>query len=494
MAIEYTDNLPQFAYSAQQVQQYEGKAAELSGTHLSALMQRAGSAAFQFIENNHPKSSHILVVTGKGNNAGDGFIVAERCRQTGFVVVVLALFAPENLTGDAQQAFSQYQGKLVRCLDDIDTEQFSVVVDAVFGTGFRGVLPEHVSRCFDTLNSLPLVRVALDVPSGVNATTGEVTASTLIATTTVTFIALKQGLLTGSAKRMVGELLLADLGVSEAFKTLVTATSSFLNHQTLMAARPQRAADSYKNQHGHVLLIGGNRGMAGAIRLAAEAALRSGAGLVSVATHPDNTACVLQGRYELMVHGVSDGDALLPLLKKATVVVLGPGLGQDDWGQALFQRVINTDIPLVVDADGLNWLSRNPVKHANWVLTPHLGEAKRLLQHSDAAFNESNRFAMATEISHQYSAVVVLKGPGSLITDGVRTNINRSGSAAMASAGMGDVLSGIIGSFIAQGMEAFAATNLAVYIHGLAAQRAAHDGEKGMLATDLFEHIRGIVG
>lgn len=494
MANEYTDNLPQFAYSAQQVQQYEAKAAKLSGTDLSTLMKRAGTAAFRFIENSQPKSSHILVITGKGNNAGDGFVVAQLCQQAGFSVTVFALFAPESLTGDAQQAFSQYQGALVFSLNEVELSQFTVVVDGVFGTGFRGELPDHVCLCFDKINKLPVTRLALDVPSGINATTGEVAASAFLATKTVTFIALKQGLLSGSAKRFVGTLLLADLDVGEAFKTLVTPTSNYLNHETLMATRPQRALDSYKNAHGHVLLIGGNRGMAGAIRLAAEAALRAGAGLVSVATHPDNIASVLQGRFELMVRGVESANELSPLMKKASVIVLGPGLGQDAWAKSLFNCAMATELPMVMDADGLNCLAHAPRQKSNWVLTPHLGEARRLLSHLETPLNEHDRFAVAKKISHEYGAVTVLKGPGSLVSEGERININRSGCAGMASAGMGDVLSGIIGGLIAQGMEAFAATNLAVYIHGLAAEQAANDGEKGMLAGDLFEHIRGVLG
>ncbi|RXF03458.1 NAD(P)H-hydrate dehydratase [Pseudoalteromonas sp. PS5] len=494
MANEYSDNLPQVAYTSQQVQQYEGQAAKLSGTNLTTLMRRAGHAAFSYVNDTMSSHEKVLVITGKGNNAGDGFIVAQLCWEAGIAVTVLTLFEPKRLAGDAQQAYRQYHGKLVSTYNEIDLSQFTTVVDAVFGTGFRGELPEHVRTCFDCINNLPIRKVALDVPSGVNATTGEVAPSALMASTTVTFIALKQGLLSGTAKRFVGNLLLAGLGVDKAFNSQVTATSNFLNHETLMATRPQRALDSYKNSHGHVLVIGGNHGMAGAVRLAAEAALRAGAGLVSVATHPDNTAAVLYGRYELMVHAVATAEALLPLLNKASVVVLGPGLGQDLWAQSLFRKVIQTKLPLVLDADGLNLLAKEPVARSNWVLTPHLGEARRLLKNVNAKVDEADRFAVVSNISKQYQATTVLKGPGSLVAQQQSININRSGCAAMASAGMGDVLSGIIGGLLAQGMEAFAATNLAVYIHGLAAEQAADDGAKGMLAGDLFEHIRGILG
>ena len=493
MAVEYTDNLPQFAYSAQQVQKNEGQAAQMSGTTLSELMQRAGQAAFRFIQDHQAPQSRILILTGKGNNAGDGFVVARLCQQAGFNVTVWALFDPEQLQGDAQKAYQAFKGEVVTNDNALALGDFNLIVDAVFGTGFRGELPANVAACFAKVNPLACERLALDVPSGVNATSATVAASSFVASATVTFIALKKGLLTGSAKRCVGRLYHAGLEVSESFKALVEPEVSFLNHTTLMAARPVRALDSYKNSHGHVLLIGGNRGMPGAIRLAAEAALRSGAGLVSVATHPDNVATVIQGRYELMVHGVSNTASLEPLLAKATVVVLGPGLGQDSWSQALFTQVLESDLPMVIDADGLNLLAEHTARKTNWVLTPHLGEAKRLIANTEDAIDEQNRFQLAAAISAQYNAVSVLKGPGSLICQQSRVNINRSGCAAMASAGMGDVLSGIIGSLMAQGMEPFAATNLAVYIHGLAAELAARAGEKGLLAGDLFEHIRGIL-
>ncbi|WP_440054028.1 NAD(P)H-hydrate dehydratase [Pseudoalteromonas sp. T1lg65] len=494
MAIEYTDNLPQLTYTAQQVQQNEAEAARLSGTTLSDLMQRAGHAVFRYIVDHYNSAERIVVLAGKGNNAGDGYVIAQKCVEAGYDVCVYPVFPPSLLSGDAKSAFQAYRGNISDNLGAVLQSQPTVVVDAVFGSGFAGQLPEHIQDVFSIINGLrDVAKIAVDLPSGLNATTSQTTQHCFCADVTITFIGLKCGLLTGSAKRVVGKLYVADLKIKHAFEQLVNSTISFLAHDTLLALCPKREIDSYKNNHGHVLLIGGNLGMAGAIRLAAEASLRSGAGLVSVATHPENCQTVLQGRYELMVHGVSGASQLQPLLTRAQVIVIGPGLGTDNWANELLDSAIACGKPLVVDADGLNLLAKRRLPIANAVITPHVGEAKRLLSLFDPQVEIDNRFLAVSLLHQYYQSICVLKGPGTIISDGKRMNINRSGCSGMASAGMGDVLSGIIGSFMAQGLERFDAATLAVYIHGLAAEQAAHQGSKGMLASDLFEHIRSIV-
>ncbi|MCG7534430.1 NAD(P)H-hydrate dehydratase [Pseudoalteromonas sp. OOF1S-7] len=495
---KYLTNLPQVAYTAQAVQTNEAEAARLAGSTLSMLMQRAGAALFDYVSH-LSLSGPILILTGKGNNGGDGYVLAHLCKQAGIAVEVLALFDPEQLEGDARAAYRQYQGyggKVLRhCADWHEPETVpALIVDAVFGSGFRGRLPEHVAAVFRQLALCASHRLAVDIPSGVNGSTSEVACDAFVADVTMTFIALKQGLLTGSARHHTGAVYLAELGVGEEFSQLVSPSSHYFSPETLLAKRPLRPADTYKNRCGHVLLIGGGPGMAGAIRLAAEACLRAGAGLVSVATHPDNQAMVLQGRYELMVHGIANADALQPLLDKADTLVIGPGLGQSPWAQALFDTVCRCSQPVVVDADGLNLLAGHPMQWQNAVLTPHWGEAKRLSAAIETDPETCDRFGMSNVLTQYYQACVVLKGPGTLVQQAQRVNINRSGCAAMASAGMGDVLSGIIAALLAQGLSKFDAAMLAVYIHGLAAEKAAHDGAHGLLASDLFVHIRGIIG
>ncbi|TMO55000.1 NAD(P)H-hydrate dehydratase [Pseudoalteromonas phenolica] len=492
MEAKYTANLPQYAYLAQQVQAYEAQAAQKMGLSLWQLMQRAGEALFCLFDAEFVDAERILILAGKGNNAGDAYLLAAHLQQTGRQVVVYSVFPPTLLEGNALKAYQHAKLCEVEFSAGWPQQQkFDVIVDGIFGTGFKGDLSAPLISIFNQCEKSTAIKVSIDVPSGVNANSSEVAIGAFRADVTLTFIALKQGLLTGKATAHCGRLYLAELGVAEAFSELVQPSATYLNQQTHLANNPVRTIDTYKNQCGHVLLIGGGKGMAGAIRLAAEACLRSGAGLVSVATHPDNVAMVLQGRYELMVHGVENNTDLLALMNKADVLVLGPGLGQSSWAEALFDTALQFSGEIVVDADGLNLLAKRPKKLPKCVLTPHEGEARRLL---DTHCNMSARFEVVKLLHEKYMATAVLKGPGSLIYDGNCTAINRSGTAAMASAGMGDVLSGMIAALIAQGLAPSIAAQLAVYIHGLAAQIAAKDGAKGLLASDLFVYIRRLLG
>lgn len=492
MEAKYTANLPQHAYLAQQVQAYEAQAAEKKGLSLWQLMQRAGEALFSLFEVEFVEGNRILILAGKGNNAGDAFLLAAHLQQTGRQVVVYSVFPTNLLQGDALKAYQHAKSCDIEFSAGWPQQhEFDVIVDGIFGTGFKGELSAPLMAIFKQCEKSTALKVSIDVPSGVNANTSEVAEGAFKADTTLTFIALKQGLLTGKALAQCGRLYLAELGVAEAFSELVKPTASYPNQQTQLALKPIRAIDSYKNQCGHVLLIGGGKGMAGAIRLAAEACLRAGAGLVSVATHPDNVAMVLQGRYELMVHGVENEGDLTALIGKVDVLVIGPGLGQSDWAKMMFAAVDMFSGPMVIDADGLNLLSEQPKRLQNCVLTPHIGEARRLLAEQT---NMAARFDVARLLHEKYAATAVLKGPGSLIFEDGCLTINRSGTPAMASAGMGDVLSGMIAALIAQGLTPFNAAQLGVYIHGLAAQIAAKEGEKGLLASDLFVYIRRLLG
>ncbi|CCQ11482.1 NAD(P)HX epimerase / NAD(P)HX dehydratase [Pseudoalteromonas luteoviolacea B = ATCC 29581] len=498
---QFSANLPQKAYTAQQVRENEEQAAQACHTTLSQLMIRAGSAVTAYIQDYYQAQAiitpNVLVLCGKGNNAGDGYVIAEQLHDAGISVVVWALYDPALLRGDAHAAYARYvkkQGALV-LIQPSDLDDFTIVVDAVFGAGFYGDLPDFVQSIFTQISAIDAHFVSVDIPSGVNGDDGTCSPNAFQADVTVTFIALKQGMLTGAAKGLCGMLYFAGLGVAKAFATLVNAPSSFTSEKQHFSQLPERSFDSYKQQLGHVLLIGGGKGMAGAIRLAAEACLRSGAGLVSIATHPDNVACVLQGRYELMVHGVLDGSMLKPLLDKASVIVIGPGLGLDEWASSLLEACAQRQLPLVMDADALTLYAKSQpqIQLKPSVITPHLGEAKRLLADlPESVFR--NRFTIAEALHQKTGAISVLKGPGTLIQDAKRRNINRSGTSAMASAGMGDVLSGIIGALIAQGTPIFAAVSLAVYIHGLAGEEAAREGARGLLASDLFVHIRRLLG
>lgn len=255
---------------------------------------------------------------------------------------------------------------------------------------------------------------------------------------------------------------------------------------------PQRKKDTHKGDFGHVLVIGGDYGMAGAVRLAAEAAARVGAGLVSVGSRPEHRDIVTAVRPELMCHAISNQSELSSLINKASVMVLGPGLGQSDWSRMLCQTAVNVGLPMVVDADGLNWLSQHPSNKDNWILTPHPGEAARLL----AAPNQevqTNRIKAVEQIQKKYGGVCVLKGCNTLVK-GHQLGICHAGNPGMASGGMGDVLSGIIAGLVAQSVSLEAAARVGVWLHATAADLAAKKwGERGLLALDLLPYVRELI-
>lgn len=495
MDSRYTTNLPHQVYTPQQVRTYEPIAAKHCGVSMLELMARAGVSVADWLKAHFTSKHKVLVVTGIGNNAGDGFVVANELMQAGYEVSVWPLFSMQSLQGDSlvmAKEYQQNQGHFERAPTVSD---FDIIVDAVFGSGMTRPFDEQIANHFAALNRAAAIRVSIDVPSGVNAHSGQVYEHAFNAHHTLTLIALKQGMLSGKAKIQCGTLWFNGLGVADEFNHLCSTQVKRAQYDTMMAKRPIRHAHSHKGDAGHVLVIAGDEGMAGAARLAAEAALRSGAGLVSVATRKRNVSSVINGRYELMVHGVEDATQLTPLLSKADVVVIGPGLGQMAWGQSMWQCVLNSSANLakVVDADALNLLAKKPKALANAVITPHPKEAARLLA-SSAVEVEQNRFEALEKLQKKYNATVLLKGPGSLIGHESRVTINSSGNNALSSAGMGDVLAGVIGALIAQGCSPFEAASLAAYVHGLSAEQLSEQGSKGLLASDLFTQIQAILG
>lgn len=491
MTSELTTNLPQFAYSAQLVKEHEALVAAKKNIPMYSLMQAAAQSVFDLMLLKYANAEKIQIIAGGGNNGGDGYWVASYALQHDFDVTVYSVKSPTQLTGDAKSAYDDYVklgGKVINELDpDCD-----VYIDALLAIGFYGALTKQYVEVIAQVNALNKPIIAVDLPSGLNATSGEVALACIKANYTVSFIALKQGLLTGNATEYVGELFFAGLGLAQSFIDSVSSSISLVNYELLKSQLPPRHNNVYKQQLGHVLLIGGDETMPGAIRIAAEACLRAGAGLVSVATHTENRAIIMQGRYELMVHGISTPEQLTTLIEKADVCVLGPGLGQSSWAENIWHKVVKNAKRLVLDADGLNFLAKHVQKLSNAILTPHAGEAGRLLQVSNAEI-ELNRFDSVSKLADKFNATVVLKGAGSLICQQEDIAINTSGSASMASAGMGDCLSGIIAALIAQGMTDFEAVQLAVNIHGRAAELAEHEGKRGLLVTDLFPFIRKLV-
>jgi NAD(P)H-hydrate epimerase len=480
--------LPVTLYRTAQVRELDRIAIQDMGIPGFELMSRAGAAVFQCIRRQWPDAQSIAVFCGSGNNAGDGYIIAGLALAAGLRVSVYSLADPLNLNGDALTAYRNYSDAKGVTLPFPAGEpiEADVIVDALLGTGLDRPVTGLYADAIALINQLPAHVVAVDGPSGLNADTGNVMGCAVKAECTVTFIALKQGLFTGLAADYCGEIFYAALAVPDAVFQAVTPSAV----RVVKASLPRRNRCSHKGDYGHVLIVGGDSGYSGAARLAGEAALRVGAGLVSVATRPEHAALMNLSRPELMCHGVETAGQLTVLLEKADVVVIGPGLGQSDWAKALFLATISAQKPLVVDADGLNLLALSPVTNPGWILTPHPGEAARLLQCSIAKIQQ-DRFAAAAAIQASYGGIAVLKGAGTLIASNDDIAVSTTGNPGMASGGMGDVLSGVIAGLLAQGLPLKNAAQQGVYSHGWAADLAAEkDGERGLLASDLMPYLR----
>ncbi len=488
-------HLPYTLYRAAEVRELDRIAIEEHGIPGLTLMNRAGTALFDTLCRRWPDAQRIVVVCGAGNNGGDGYVVARLAQARGLAVTLLALRDPETLSGDAKAAWQAAQavGLSVMAWDSALLNSADVIVDALFGTGLNREVGGEWAAAIDAINACGVPVLAVDIPSGLHADTGQPLGRAVVALVTVTFIGLKCGQFTGSGRDYCGELLLDDLGLPAALYQQLAASYQRIHWPLLRSLLPPRRRSAHKGAFGHLLIIGGDHSMAGAVRLAAEAALRVGSGLVTVATRPDHLVAMAAARPEVMWQGVESAADLQPLLQRATVVVIGPGLGTQAWGAALLKCVMALDLPRVVDADGLNLLAQHPCKQSGWILTPHPGEAGRLLQCATTEINR-DRFDAAAQLAQHYGGVVVLKGSGTLVAmEGEKTAVCSDGNPGMATAGMGDLLTGVIGALLAQGLDLQQAAQCGVALHAAAADRAAEDGERGMLATDLLPALRALV-
>lgn len=488
------------AYISSAVRQLDDIAINQCGIPGIILMRRAGAATLAALLDRWPATGSITVFCGAGNNAGDGYIVAGLAAQKGITAEVKWLQSPDKLKADAQRAWQWAAQQDVRIESYASSPDLSgdLIVDALLGTGIQGQVRESYLGAMVAINNCSRPVVAVDIPSGLNADTGMVMGACVTADLTVTFIGLKCGLFTGDGPQYTGILQFEDLEVPEIAYANVEHAAEILDIEELLKLLPPRRKNAHKGNFGHLLLVGGDSGMPGSIAMAAIAAARTGAGLTSVATRQEHVTPLVTMQPEIMVNGVGSGQEFAPLLdsesKRFSVVVIGPGLGQTAWSEQMLQVVLNSKNPLVVDADGLNLIAgKNAVHRDNWVLTPHPGEAGRLLN-STAGEVQKNRFEAVKLLQQQYGGVVLLKGAGTLICDGRTTSICPYGNPGMSSGGMGDVLTGIIGALICQGLPLLQATQLGACLHAKAADMVAfRTGEIGLLATDLFPDLRQLI-
>jgi ADP-dependent NAD(P)H-hydrate dehydratase / NAD(P)H-hydrate epimerase len=479
-------------YTCEQVRELDRRSIEDFHVPGYELMRRAAEAAFTAMRQRWPDAKRIGVACGTGNNGGDGLLVALMAKDAGLDVHVLMPHSAQPKTKDAQKALRAWidAGGRIEVFN-IDIPEVDLWVDAIFGIGLNQAAHDSALGLIERINASHVPVLALDVPSGLNADTGVPLGTAIHATLTVSFIGAKRGLFTADAREYAGEVLADSLNVPEdVFKTM-PPSARLLSANYLQHVFKPRRSNTHKGENGHVLSVGGERGMGGAVRLCAEAALRSGAGLSSVATRTDGVGPLLIARPEVMAHAVENADALEPLLYAADVVAVGPGLGRGTWGVSLFDACIQSGKPMVVDADALNILAKNPQALPQAVLTPHPGEAARLL---DCKINDiqNDRFAAARKLAEKFDAVVVLKGAGSLVAAPDQTTVViGAGNPGMAAGGMGDILTGVIAALIAQGRDVFEAATIGTLLHACAGDAAAKvDGERGMLPSDLFAHIR----
>ena len=483
-------------YTNQQVRQIEQMAISNEDFSEYPLMEAAGLAAFKLVKQQWSEAKHLIVCAGKGNNAGDGYIVARLAKEAGLKVTVVSAFDPKQLKGAALQAYhacSESNVELVRFSDAVDLTA-DVLVDALLGSGLKGVVEEPLAAFIRRINEQSCPVIALDIPSGLNADSGCIEGVAVEAQFTLSFIGLKRGFFTKQGPGVCGKTSNDDLGLPSNLFEAVGSSYDLLDWDYVKPLLPKRRCDTHKGDYGHVLVIGGDYGMGGAVRMAAEAALRVGAGLVTVATRPEHVSIVSGNRPELMCHQVAEADELAPLLAAATVVVIGPGLGQSSWAKGLLKEVLKSDIPKLLDADALNILNEMDAHDDQWILTPHPGEAARLLDIGCQNIQQ-DRFKTIKSMQDHYGGVIALKGAGTLIQgEDSRTYVCRAGNPGMASGGMGDILSGIIGGLLAQRLSLLEATKVGVFIHASAADRAAQEGgERGLLATDVLSHLRHFV-
>ncbi|WP_372012887.1 NAD(P)H-hydrate dehydratase [Pseudoxanthomonas sp. 10H] len=457
------------------------------------LMQRAGQAAWQVLLQRWPQASRVVVACGPGNNGGDGYVLARLALQSGRRVRVVHPVDGGPRTPPAQRACTEYlaAGGQVDLypgpLDDAD-----VLVDALFGIGLREAPRDDVAALIRALDAAGAPVLSLDVPSGIDADHGCAPGAAVHAHCTLQFIVAHAGLRTGAALDHRGELLLDPLGVDAAADGAPASPAAMLLDATFLRERLRpRPRDTHKGRSGRVLCVGGDHGGGGAVALCAEAALRTGAGLVTVATRAAHVPAILARRPEAMAHAAESSAEFAPLLEAADVIACGPGLGRGEWGRALLARVLACGKPLVLDADALNLLAGGPQALADAVLTPHPGEAARLLD-TDTASIQRDRFAAADALAARHRCVVVLKGAGTIVAaPGEVPCVVEAGNPGMATGGMGDLLTGVIAALRAQGLAAFESACAGALLHGLAGDAAAmHGGERGLLPSDLLPWLR----
>jgi ADP-dependent NAD(P)H-hydrate dehydratase / NAD(P)H-hydrate epimerase len=488
--------LPIALYSTAQVRALDAHAIQELGIPGYVLMKRAGEAALRYLRTRWPMAHRIVIVCGKGNNAGDGYVLGRFAHAAGLTVTLLSAVAPEQLGGDAKLAYEDFKhsGGQVHAFAPELLNHGDVIVDALLGTGLKGGVREDLGRVIERINSAGRPVFAIDVPSGLDSDTGIPLGRTVRADCTITFVGLKTGLFIGDGPEYTGTVYFDDLEIAAPPATEFKPGLERIVDSEIQRALPRRPRAAHKGNFGRVLIIGSGSGMPGATRLSGEACLRVGAGLVTVAVAPENVAAISSGRPELICLALNNASELGEALERAEIIAIGPGLGRTQWASEALQAVLATDKPLVVDADALNLIAEaGAPPRDNWILTPHPGEAGRLLDISTEEI-QADRLSALDRLVARYGGTVVLKGAGTVVgSKGRIPALCERGNPGMASAGTGDVLTGAVAGILAQCRDTWLAARVGVLVHAMAGDAAARTGERGLIASDIARELHNCV-
>jgi NAD(P)H-hydrate epimerase len=490
--------LPTGLYSAAQVRALDAYAIDQLGVPGYTLMKRAGEAALRYLRSRWPTAYRVVIVCGSGNNGGDGYVLARFAQAAGLTVTVLSARPPAALKGDALSAYNDCVASGARILPFAPEllKEGELIVDALLGTGLNSAVREELLPVVRAINSSGKPVYALDIPSGLDSDTGVALGEAVRADCTVSFVGLKTGLVIGDGPEYAGTLYFDDLEVTPPAKNpQFSPRLERILETEIIQALPRRRRAAHKGDFGKVLIVGSGPSMPGATRLAGEACLRVGAGLVTVAVAPENLAAIASGRPELICLPFREADELSEAIERAQVIAVGPGLGRSSWAREALEAVLHSGKPLVIDADALNLVAEAARKPnlENCILTPHPGEASRLLG-VDTDEVQCDRLTALGSLVERYRATVVLKGAGTLVGAPSRTPaVCERGNPGMASAGMGDVLTGTIAGILAQCRDTWLAARVGVLVHAMAGDAVARTGERGLLASDVARELRTCV-
>ena len=493
-------------YTSQETKKLDSLAIRSQKVPAFTLMQKASEFSFNVLLNNWPNTKKVFVFCGKGNNAGDGYLISHLAKEMGLESFIIQASPSNKISGASKKAFNlALESKVKR----ISVAAFkkkslkdSVIVDALLGIGIKGNVRSNVSKLILEINkkSTNIPVLSVDIPSGICSNTGINLGVHIQADVTATFVGRKRGCFTSTGRTASGNVVFDDLGISSSLKSQIKTNCYLLDTEKSLLKLKNRKGDAHKGDFGHVLVIGGDKGFGGAAILASKAAVFSGAGLVSLATRSIHVEAALSSCPELMVNGIESGQDVEEILAKSTVVVLGPGLGQSAWSEQMLQRTFmearKRNLPVVLDADGLNLLTKLKLKSGiprKMIITPHPGEAARLVNQEVNKIQE-DRFKSVTALEKKFRSVSVLKGSGSLVcykrNGKQRIGVCEAGNPGMAKGGMGDVLAGLIGSFLSQGLGLVEATEVAVDLHSKSADIASLELGMTITPTDVIRNIR----